>query len=150
MEDIGTLSHVLGPLVSEISKYVPSVPSTNEIRQMLHSEICASVCGQSADSGHITVTSRGDSTDQPTADQTQATQLSYDALLELLDKIPKTVPKGTKLGDLGWYLLWGQASVLAVGFVISKVTGGSLVVAWTGKLPASQVSPVPTQAGGSA
>jgi hypothetical protein len=142
MDDIGTLSsHVLGPLVSEISHYLPSVPSTNEIRQMLHSEICTSVCEQSADSGHITVTSTGDSTDQPTADQTPATQLSYDDLLELLDKIPKTIPKGMKWGDLGWYLIAAEACVFVVGYAYSTLTGRSLIVTWTGELPRSQVTP---------
>jgi hypothetical protein len=84
---------------------------------------------------------------QPDVDQLRE---KYDELVSLLENIPKTVPKGTKLGDLGWYLFWGQASVLAVGYAYSTVTGRSLIVTWTGELPRSQVSPVPTQAGGPA
>lgn len=144
MNDIGTLpalSHdFLGPLVSGISDYLPSVPSTNDIRQVLQSEICTSVCRQSADSNYITVNSTEVSTDQTTADREQATQLSYDDLLVLLKKIPKTVPKATKLSDLGWYLFWGQASVLAVGYTYSTMTGRSLIVTWSGELPRSQVT----------
>jgi hypothetical protein len=147
MNDIGTLpalSHVfLGPVVSEISNYLPSVPSTNDIRQMLHSEICASVCRQSADPDHITVNSTEDSTDQPAGDGERVTRLSYDDLLELLDKIPKTNPKGMKWGDLGWYLIVAEACVFVVGYAHSTLTGRSLIVTWTGELPRSQVAPRP-------
>jgi hypothetical protein len=143
MPDIGTWS-VLGPPASTLLGTL--VSSANDVQndiRSLPSKMCSSICGRQSSGDFVTVTSK-DSGHQSDDDQLQE---KYDELVTLLENIPKTVPKGTKLGDLGWYLFWGQASVLAVGFVISKMTGGSLVVAWTGKLPASQVSPVPTQAG---
>lgn len=147
MSDIGTLGSALNSVVSGIWNSVPSRPSIEEMRDTVNSvpcTICAAMSVPEARSDNtniITVTSTEGSAHQPDPGREQVPSLSYKELLETLDKIPKTIPKGMKWGDLGWYLIATEACVFAVGYAYSKLTHRRLIVTWTGELPRSQVTP---------
>jgi hypothetical protein len=139
MRDIGTLS-VLEPLALSLrDSLLSTVNDLGNGFRSLPSKTCSYICERQS-SRDITVTLTEGSGQQPDVDQLRE---KYDELVSLMENIPKTVPKGTKLGDLGWYLFWGQASVLAVGYAYSTVTGRSLIVTWSGELPRSQITPRP-------
>jgi hypothetical protein len=96
MREIGTLS--VGPVASSLySSWLSTADDAWSGLSSLPSKTCSSICGSR---DFVTVTSK-DSGHQSDHDQLQE---KYDELVRLLENIPKTVPKGTKLGDLGWYL----------------------------------------------
>lgn len=148
MSDISTLS-ALNPFIPSIWNSVPSRPSIEEMRDMVNSvpcTICAAMSVPEARSDNtdiITVTSTEGSAQPPDPGREQVPSLSHKELLETLNKIPKTIPKGMRWGDLGWYLIAAEACVFGVGYVYSTLTGRSLIVTWTGELPPSQVKPRP-------
>ncbi|KAG7530177.1 hypothetical protein FFLO_05225 [Filobasidium floriforme] len=146
MSDISTLGSALNSFVSDIWKSVPPRLSIEEMRDKINSvpcTICAamSVPEASLNTDIITVTTTESPAQQPDPGREQEPSLSHKQLLETLDKIPKTIPKGMKWGDLGWYLIAAEACVFAVGYAYSTLTGRSLIVTWTGELPPSQLKP---------
>jgi hypothetical protein len=149
MSDISTLGSALDSVVPRIWDSVPSRPSIDEMRNMVNSvpcTICAAMSipeARSEDTDIITITSTEGSAQQPGPGREQVPPLSHEELLETLDKIPKTIPKGMKWGDLGWYLIFAEACVFAAGYAHSTRTGRSLIVTWTGEMPPSQVTPRP-------